>query len=254
MAAVQMASVASDVGANRRKAKEKVCEAAEKGAEIICLPELWSTGYGLSREEYVWLAETVDGPTVAEFRFLAEKLKVTLILPFPEKEGKELYISAAVISKGGKVMGVHRKALLWGNEQAVFTPGEPVYRVWQTNGISFGVLICYDAEFPESARKLALQGAELIFVPSVWSTTAEHRWNIQLPARALDNTCFVMGVNTIGENICGKSTWINPRGIIQEQAARDREEIIIGELDREGLKSAREQIPYLKDCPRFGIL
>lgn len=110
-------------------------------------------------------------------------------------------------------------------------------------------MICYDIEFPEPARILALKGAELIFVPSVWSFQAEKRWDIQLPARALDNTVFIFGVNTYGNNACGKSKLIDPNGSILLEAPKDSEKILYQDIDFEQILKTRKKIPYLSEFP-----
>ena len=117
-----------------------------------------------------------------------------MVVPFAERANHRLYIAAAVIEQNGALIGVYRKYFLWGREKHIFTPGEREYPVFQTSVGKLGVLICYDAEFPEPSRLISLQQADLIVVPAVWSVQAERRWDIQLPARALDNTVFVMGV------------------------------------------------------------
>lgn len=136
---------------------------------------------------------------------------------------------------------------MWGDEKEAFRPGEKEYTVYVTSVGRVGVLICYDAEFPEPARILALKNAEIIAVPSVWSTKAERRWDIQLPARALDNQVYVLGVNASGKNLCGKSKLISPFGKITGEAPRSEEHILYGKINKEEIKQAREEIPYLKD-------
>lgn len=247
VAAIQMKSAMGELLKNLAKAEHMVRQAAASGAELIALPELWNTGYHLERDDFQRLAEQVEGTTVTQFRNLAAELQTVLIVPFAEKGETAVYNSVAVIDATGRLSGVVRKTHLWGKEKLSFEPGDMEFPVFHTAVGKVGVLICYDAEFPEPARMLALQGAEILVVPSVWSTVAEPRWDVQLPARALDNTVFVLGVNTVERGSCGKSKLINPRGYVMVEADREREEILLATVDLSEIEKIREEIPYLKD-------
>ncbi|MDW7673333.1 MAG: nitrilase-related carbon-nitrogen hydrolase [Bacillota bacterium] len=247
MAAIQMTPIMNDVAANLKRGVKFVRQAADE-ADLIVLPELWTTGYYLSQEAFVNLAETRDGRTITTLQEEASRSNSTIVCPFVEKneEGK-IFIAAAIIDSSGSLMGVVRKSLLWGREQHIFDKGEIHYPVFDTQVGKIGVLICYEMEFPETSRILALAGAEMIVCPSVWSVAASHRWDIQLPARALDNTIYVLGVNTIGNNSCGKSKLVSPLGDILAEASDKKEEILIRAVDKEALHWAREEVPYLED-------
>src|SRR5690606_29083843 len=246
-ALIQMRAVSGEVEGNRKSALRLVEKAAKAGARLAVLPELWPTGYHLSSLRFRELAETVRGETVSLFRRIAADWWMALVVPFAEKDGGKLYNSAAVIDSSGEVVGVCRKTFLWGREKEIFTPGPRSYPVFATSLGKIGVLICYDAEFPEPARLLGLKGADLIAVPSVWSIEAEPRWDIQLPARALDNTVFVLGANTTGEGSCGKSKLVAPDGRVLAEAVRDGEEVLLCEVDLSLIPQTRERIPYWKD-------
>ncbi|MDG5787366.1 nitrilase-related carbon-nitrogen hydrolase [Evansella sp. AB-P1] len=256
VAGIQMRSHKGKVEENREKAVHFARKAASQGAKLICLPELWVTGYGMDTDRFMQLSETVDGPTVSLFRQLAMELNVVFIVPFPERAenkfelGREsIFISAAVIDADGTICGVYRKSMLWGTERSTFSPGLKHYSVFNTEVGRVGVLICYDIEFPETARLLALDGADLIVAPSVWSFHAESRWDIQLPARALDNSLYVLGVNAVGEGACGKSKFISPNGAVLMEAPTTEERIIYGNVDKRELLQVRQEIPYMKDYP-----
>jgi predicted amidohydrolase len=246
-ALIQMRAVSGEVEGNRKSALRLVEKAAKAGARLAVLPELWPTGYHLSSLRFRELAETVRGETVSLFRRIAADWRMALVVPFAEKDGGKLYNSAAVIDSSGEVVGVCRKTFLWGREKEIFTPGPRSYPVFATSLGKIGVLICYDAEFPEPARLLGLKGADLIAVPSVWSIEAEPRWDIQLPARALDNTVFVLGANTTGEGSCGKSKLVAPDGRVQAEASGEGEEVLIGEVDLSLISRVRQRIPYWDD-------
>ncbi|MBU9714897.1 nitrilase-related carbon-nitrogen hydrolase [Evansella tamaricis] len=260
VAAIQLRSEKGSVEKNRLHAVEKVKEAAAAGAKLIALPELWVTGYGIGTELFRELGETPDGETVTMFRQMARELSVVLIIPFPERgkspmilgeeeAGESIFISTAVIDSDGELKGVYRKSMLWGAERGTFSPGPIEYPIFNTSIGKISVLICYDIEFPEPARLAALRGADLLVVPSVWSVEAQHRWDIQLPARALDNGMYVLGVNTVGEGACGKSKFLGPDGRLKAEASLTGEEIIYGEINPEILSTVRDTIPYLRDYP-----
>ncbi len=248
VAAIQLTPIMNDVDANLKRGVEFIRKAAEEEVDLIVLPELWTTGYYLSKNAFEILAETREGKTVSVMQEEAKKAKASIICPFVEKgkEGK-LHISVALIDHEGQLRGIVRKSLLWGREAKIFTPGEIQYPVFNTNVGKIGILICYEMEFPEPSRLLALEGAEIIVCPSVWSLGASHRWDIQLPARSLDNTVYVLGVNTVGNHSCGKSKLVSPLGDILAEASDRKEELMIRAIDKEALYWAREEIPYLQD-------
>lgn len=248
-AAVQMHAVPGEYSNNTSKALAMTEQAAEQGADLIVLPELFSSGYHLSEKEFRSLAETPSGRTVAVFQKLAEKEKTVLVVPFPEIFEGRLYNTAAVIDSDGRLCHLYRKSFLWGREKDIFTPGDFSYEPADTSAGRIGVLICADAEFPEPGRMLALKGAELIVIPSVWSTGAQQRWDIQLPARALDNTVYVLGVNTVHEGSCGKSKFVRPDGSVVGEASSSGENLLMEELDFSIISSFRREVPYLKDLP-----
>ncbi|MFJ8236742.1 nitrilase-related carbon-nitrogen hydrolase [Ureibacillus sp. NPDC094379] len=246
VAAIQMISKSGAIDENKLKGEKLVLEAIEKGAQLIVLPELWSSGYHLQKLEFLKLQQqTVE--IVDAFRGIAKEYGVVLIVPFIDKKDEDIFIALAVIESDGEILKVYHKSFVWGKEQLSFTDGIREYEPIQTSVGKLGMLICYDIEFPEPSRILALRGAELIIVPSVWSFGAETRWDIQLPARALDNTVFVLGVNTVGEGSCGKTKLIDPHGDLIYESSRTEEEILFCDIDFNKIKEVRERIPYLKE-------
>lgn len=247
VAAIQMTPIMNDADANIKRGIHFAREAIKEGANLIVFPELWNTGYYLSKEAFSLLAEPTEGKTVSALREEARREGVTIVCPFVERENENMYIAAAIIDNTGEIMGVARKGLLWGRERNIFNEGVLEYPTFDSEVGKFGVLICYEMEFPETSRLLALEGAEIIVCPSVWSMSASHRWDIQLPARALDNTVYVLGVNTVGNNSCGKSKLISPLGDILSVASDKKEEVLVRAVDREALYWARDEVAYLED-------
>jgi 5-aminopentanamidase len=247
IAAIQMHSKPNLGEENTAHAISMITEAARQGAKLIVLPELWISGYYLSREEFDIFSEKSLGKTVALFQKQAKELNVVLVVPFVEEEGENIYIASAVIENNGELLTSYRKSFLWGREKDLFTPGERKYNVVHTSVGDIGILICADIEFPEPSRILALQGVQLIICPSVWSIPAESRWDIQLPARALDNTVYVLGVNTVHEGSCGKSKLVAPNGKVLIESPKDEEHILFHDMDLSLIEKTRIDLPYLED-------
>lgn len=243
---IQMHTIPKEIKGNVEKGIHMYEEAVVKGAEIIAFPELWTCGYYLETidfkeavKENIWI--------ISRFQELARKNQTLIILPLPMEKEDKLYIGLYVIEKNGEIIKEYQKSFLWGREQNYFVPGKREYEVLETSVGKIGVIICYDVEFPEPSRLLALQGAQLIFVPSVWSIPALNRWQIQLPARALDNTVFVAGINNVGEGACGHSKIISPIGDVLIEASQEKEEVVVCDIEWEEIRSVREKIPYLKE-------
>ncbi|MGF7184847.1 putative amidohydrolase [Desulfitispora alkaliphila] len=248
VAAIQMTPIMNDIESNLKRGLQLIDQASYQEADLIVFPELWTTGYYLSKEAFTHLAETPDGQTITSIQEAALSANASIVCPFVEQGYDDnLYVSAAIISNRGELQGIVHKSMLWGREQHIFTEGKLNYPVFDTKIGKIGVLICYEMEFPETSRLLTLGGAELIVCPSVWSMAASHRWDIQLPARALDNTVYVLGVNTVGNNSCGKSKLVSPLGDILAEASDKKEELLVRAIDKEALYWAREEVPYISD-------
>ena len=162
-----------DVSANIAKAEQLVREAAQQGAQIILLQELFETPYFCKKPnpDYLQLATTVaDNPAITHFKNIAKELKVVLPISFFERAGQARFNSIAIIDADGSVLGVYRKSHIPDgpgyHEKYYFNPGDTGFKVWQTRYAKIGVGICWDQWFPECARAMALQGAELLFYPT----------------------------------------------------------------------------------------
>ncbi|GFG51478.1 carbon-nitrogen hydrolase [Mycolicibacterium agri] len=168
VACAQIPLSIGDTAGNRTAARIAVEQAARDGAQLVVLPELASSGYVFAdRAELATLAETRDGPAIAEWANLAEAFGLTIVAGFPEAAGDAIYNSAAVVDPTG-LRGVYRKAHLWDSENAVFDRGDDLPLVLDTAHGRIGVMICYDIEFPEWVRAAALSGADLLCAPVNW--------------------------------------------------------------------------------------
>ena len=248
IAACQMKSKPLDLTKNIEIAKDYINIAKGKGASVVCFPELCLSGYHLVHEEIYPVSLQINSDEINEFRNIARENNQVIILPFAErtKIPGQMFNTAVIIDDSGEIAGVHRKFYLWGDEKHCFRRGDQ-FLSFSTSKANIGINICYDAEFSEPPRINALQGAQILFVPSVWSFTAEPRWDIQLPARALDNSFYVVGVNTIGDKACGKSIFLSPEGEILKQSPVKEEEILICDVDLAEVDKVRGKIPYIKD-------
>ncbi len=207
-------------------------------ADLIVLPELFATGYQfIYQEEVLRLAEPVpDGPTTKRLADLAKRLRITIVAGLPERAGARCFNSAVVVGPKGFV-GCYRKTHLFFEETLFFTPGDSGFHVWDIGGAKIGVMICFDWFYPESARALALQGADIIAHPS----------NLVLPhcpdsmvTRCLENRVFSVTANRIGSEarggkdrltFIGTSEVVSPRGLILHRAPAETEDLSIVEID-----------------------
>lgn len=224
-----------------------VRQAAREGADIICFPELAYTGYYLPAAQMRQLAEPVDGPFVTALQSWAAEERIHIIAGYAEEDTVpgRIFNACAFVDDEGALLCNTRKFYLWGKEKAAFAPGDRFAAV-RTKFGTIGLLICYDAEFPEPFRILALKGAELVFVPSAWSVQGRTRWGIDMTAGALYNLLHVVGVNLTDARSCGSSMAVNPDGVVEAMAGMG-EELLLHTLDLEAVRSARGRIPYFSD-------
>lgn len=240
-----------DIAANIEKARGFATSAAEQGAQILCLPELFNTGYFLSPARFIELAEAVDGTYIQTLQHMARKHGIYIISGYAEAchiPGR-IYNSAAFIDADGRLIGNMRKVNLWGEEKLRFRSGNE-FPVFDTPFGRIGLMICYDIESPEPSRIVGLKGAELVFVPAMWDIPARKRWDLALRANALFNLFFVAGCNPVGHTGCGASQIVAPGGDVLTCASENREELLVYEIDLEMVRQARGELPYYNDLRR----
>lgn len=243
-------------------------EAAKRGAQIVCLQELFLTPYFCKREDTALfdLAEPVPGKTTDTLCKLAKRHRIVIIASLFEKRGPGLYHNtAAVIDADGRFLGKYRKMHIpedpGFNEKFYFTPGDLGYRVWDTKHGKIGVLICWDQWYPEAARLAALGGAELLFYPTAigWLKgekkqlgKAQHcAWETVQRGHAVANGCYLAAVNRVGTEedteFWGQSFVANPYGEIVAKASPDREEVLLAECDPALVENFRRIWPFFRD-------
>jgi beta-ureidopropionase len=237
-------------------------EAAGKGAEVVCLQEIFFGPYFCAQQEPKWFetAEPDDGPTVQAMRELARKHELVLVVPFFEKEFEGVfYNTAVVIDADGTVLGKYRKThipqvgpIFW--EKYFFKPGNLGYPVFDTRVGRIGVFICYDRHFPEPARMLGLHGAQLTFNPSATiESLSRYLWQLEQPAHAVANGFFVGAINRVGEELIegarfyGSSYFCDPRGQIVAQASDAEDEVLVADLDLAMVDEVRTLWQFFRD-------
>jgi len=268
-----------DPDQNLEKAITQVREAAKRGAQVICLPELFRTQYFCQREDadLFDLAEPVPGPTTEALAKVAKKEKVAVVASVFEKRAPGVYHNTAVtIDADGSTRGLYRKMHIPDDplyyEKFYFTPGDLGFKAFDTRFGRVGTLVCWDQWYPEGARLTALQGAHVLFYPTAiawhpaekvqFGESQHDAWRTIQRAHAIANGVYVAVVNRVGHetgNIRGNeapgsglefwggSFFCDPFGKVLAEASHDREEILIGEIDLKALEDVRRNWPFLRD-------
>lgn len=270
---VQMA-VSRSSKENLAKAADSVADAARKGADVVCLPELFASPYFCQVEDVsnFSLAEPIPGPTTEALASTAKKAGVAVIVPVFERRGAGMYHnSLAVIDKSGEMVGIYRKMHIPDDpayyEKFYFTPGDLGFKTFDLAAGRIGTLICWDQWFPEGARLTALQGASVLFYPTAigwhphekeqYGTAQREAWMMVQRGHAVANGIYVAAVNRVGHEIpehggpgiefWGSSFLCDPQGVVIAEAPVDREELLIGDIDLVHLEEVRKNWPFLRD-------
>jgi beta-ureidopropionase len=241
-----------------------IAEASGRGAQVVCLQELFYGPYFPAEQQARWYALTErvpDGPTTRLMQDLARKHRLVLVVPIYEEDLTGIYYNtAAVIDSDGSYLGKFRKIHIphcnpgfW--EKFYFRPGNLGYPVFDTQVGKVGVYICYDRHFPEGWRELGLNGAELVFNPSATvAGLSEYLWKLEQPAAACNNIYFVGAVNrpgteepwNIGE-FYGSSYFVNPRGQVVAEGPRTEDALVVADLDLNLIREVRNVWQFYRD-------
>ncbi len=241
-----------------------VDDAAKKGVQMLCFQEIFNTPYFCAEQTTRWyeaVERVPDGETVQMMQSVAKEYGMVLIVPIYEEEMSGVYYNtAAVIDADGKYLGKYRKTHIphvapgfW--EKFYFRPGNLGYPCFDTAFARIGVYICYDRHFPEGARALGLNGAEIIFNPSATvAGLSEYLWKLEQPAHAVANGYFVGAINRVGTEapwnigeFYGQSYFCDPRGQMLAVGTRDQDELIVADLNMDVIKEVRNTWQFFRD-------
>ena len=266
-------SVGTKPAENLKHAMQFIEEAGKKGANVVCLPELFQSQYFCQREDvaYFDLAEPVPGPTTDALGKIAKKAGVALVAPLFERRAAGVYHNtAAILDADGSIAGVYRKMHIPDDpayyEKFYFTPGDLGFKAFDTKAGKIATLICWDQWYPEGARLAALHGANIIFYPTAigWHPAEKasngeaqrDSWRTIQRGHAIANGIYVAAVNRVGhENpsggdgleFWGTSFLCDPQGVVIAEASTNKEEILYGEVDLAHLEDVRRNWPFLRD-------
>lgn len=270
---VQMAMTDSP-DENLERAVHRLEDAARRGANLVCLPELFRSRYFCQREDTSAfdLAESIPGPSTARLAAVAKAAGISIIAPIFERRAAGVYHNSAVlIDPNGQISGTYRKMHIPDDpgyyEKYYFTPGDFGFRAFASPYGPIGVLICWDQWFPEAARLTALQGAGIIFYPTaigwhphekdLYGSAQRDAWRTVQRGHAIANGVYVAAVNRVGhENTTadgagiefwGSSFVADPQGVVVAEASAEKEDLILADVDTARIEDVRRNWPFLRD-------
>jgi N-carbamoylputrescine amidase len=262
----------ADARANEAAAEEGIRKAARQGAKIVCLPELYRSLYFCQSEDHAnfELAEAVPGPSTKALGALAKKLKIAIVGSLFERRASGVYHNTAVVlDADGRHVGTYRKMHIPDDplyyEKFYFTPGDLGFQAFDTKHGRIGTLVCWDQWYPEAARLTALRGPSVLFYPTAigwhpsekkqWGDSQASAWQTIQRSHAIANGIYVAAVNRVGHEgakgggieFFGSSFICDPYGRMIAEAARDKAEVLVAEVDPKVVETARQHWPFFRD-------
>ncbi|WP_432348817.1 carbon-nitrogen hydrolase family protein (plasmid) [Shinella yambaruensis] len=258
IAALQMHAIAGDSEANIERIAAAAADAAAGGAKLLVVPELAVTGYGAGETAFARLASPATGDVARRLGAIARDNGLAIVTGFAEQEGAHVY-NSALFTDGIGTNAVYRKSHLYGEyERGVFRPAAPASVMVELGGIRLGMLICYDVEFPENVRRLALAGADLVIVPTALPKGSSGTFiaSHMIQVRAFENQVFVAYINHCGADdrftYAGLSRIAAPDGKLLAEASAEGETLLFAEIRPEDYAKSRSENTYLVDLARQG--
>lgn len=259
VAAIQMDCIPGNKKENIDKSVSLLKESIDYGAKLVVLPELFSTGYWV-KELDMELAETIPGETTLKLERIAKKQNIYIagaILEHGEARGV-IYDTAFFITPQG-LNGIYRKICLWDTEKIRFKSASAYPSIFKSSIGNVGLQICYEIGFPEGARMLALQGADILLYPSAFGKPRLYIWDIATRSRAIENGVYLIAANRSGTEDNGKiefaghSRIVSPKGEILAEAENE-DQVIVVDIDLSAIAKQRRAVPYLRDLEKLELL
>ncbi|MGQ7816057.1 carbon-nitrogen hydrolase family protein [Metapseudomonas furukawaii] len=241
-----------DPEANLERLRQQAAEAARRGARLLVTPEMFLSGYSIGLEAVRALAQPHDGDWAGRIAAIAREQGIALLYGYPERDaGGALFNSVQLIDAGGQRLGNYRKTHLFGElDRGMFSAGDDHFPLVELEGWKLGMLICYDVEFPENVRRLALAGADAVLVPTANMEPFDFVCDVLVRARAFENQCYLAYANYCGAEgeirYCGLSSVSAPDGSLAAVCGRE-ETLAFADLQRDLLERSRASITYLDD-------
>lgn len=256
IAALQMHAIAGDGEANIERIASAAADASAGGARLLIVPELAVPGYGAGEAAFEKLASPATGEVATQLGAIARDHRIAIVAGFAEQEGAVVY-NSALFTDGLGTNAVYRKSHLYGDyERGAFKPAAPTSVLVELGGLRLGMLICYDVEFPENVRRLALAGADLVVVPTALPKGASGSFiaNHMIQVRAFENQVFVAYINHCGADdnftYAGLSRIAAPDGQLLAEAPGEGETLLFAEIKPEDYATSRAENTYLVDLGR----
>jgi predicted amidohydrolase len=249
IAIYQCEGVAGSKDENLKLLRKTALSAGAQGAQLLICSEMFLSGYNIGDAVFD-LAEPADGPAFQSAAAIARDAGIALLYGYPERDGDLVYNSAILIDRKGKNLASYRKTHLYGPEENRLFQKGGGFVIADLDGVKIGILICYDVEFPEAVRTLALAGATLVAVPTAIMQPFCRTCRLLVPARAYENQIFVAYANRCGQEdeliYCGLSCIVGPDGKDRLRAGVD-DELLVAEIDMSDIDISRQVNPYLTD-------
>lgn len=244
--------VPADVDTGIARLENAAIDAASHGSSLLVTPECGITGYDMSEDNARRTAFTADGPISQRIADIAQRHSIAILFGFMEEKGEERFNSIQLVGEDGNTLLHYRKTHLWGElDRQLFSAGDALAPVIDFKGWRIGALICYDVEFPETVRSLALAGAQLLLVPTALMHPFSFVADVMVRVRAAENQVYLAYANLVGPErntvYAGCSTIAGPQGDVLAKAPPDNAALLHTTLAATSLNDIRQQLPYFQD-------